>query len=57
MNSASVTDIFGTILNNNRSRQVLFAWLPDSVVVSQFYIGSGVKKYKAIEISNSADRK
>ena len=27
MNSASVTDIFGTILNNNRSRQVLLAGL------------------------------
>ena len=27
MNSASVTDIFGTIVNNNRSRQVLLAGL------------------------------
>ena len=27
MNSAKVTDIFGTIVNNNRSRQVLLAGL------------------------------
>ena len=35
MNSASVTDIFGTIVNNNRSRQVFGGadCVPDSVVV------------------------
>ena len=60
MNSASVTDIFGTIVNNNRSRQVLLAGLIVFLTVLLFHkliIGSGVKKYKAIGISNAADRK
>jgi hypothetical protein len=60
MNSALVTDIFGTIVNNNRSRQVLLAGLIVFLTVFLFHnfiLASGVKKYKAIEISNSADRK
>ena len=37
MNSASVTDIFGTIVNNNRSRQVLFAGLIVFLTVVLFH--------------------
>jgi len=37
MNSASVTDIFGTILNNNRSRQVLLAGLIVFLTVLLFH--------------------
>ena len=37
MNSASVTDIFGTIVNNNRSRQVLFAGLIVFLTVLLFH--------------------
>jgi len=37
MNSASVTDIFGTIVNNNRSRQVLLAGLIVFLTVLLFH--------------------
>ena len=37
MNSASVTDIFGTIVNNNRSRQVLLAGLIVFLTVVLFH--------------------
>ena len=37
MNSASVTDIFGTIVNNNLSRQVLFAGLIVFLTVVLFH--------------------
>jgi len=37
MNSASVTDIFGTIVNNNRSRQVLLAGLIVFLAVLLFH--------------------
>ena len=37
MNSASVTDIFGTIVNNNRSRQVLLAGLIVFLTVYLFH--------------------
>ena len=37
MNSASVTDIFGTIVNNNRSSQVLLAGLVVLLTVLLFH--------------------
>ena len=37
MNSASVTDIFGTIVNNNRSRQVFLAGLIVFLTVLLFH--------------------
>ena len=60
VNSASVTEIFGTIVNNNRSRQVLLAVLIVFLTVLLFHnfiLATELKKYNAIEISNSADRK
>ena len=60
MNSTSVADIFGIIVNNNRSRQVLLAVLIVFLTVLLFHnfiLATELKKYNAIEISNSVDRK
>ena len=61
MNPTSVTEIFGTIVNNNRSRQGLLARLIEFLTVLLFhnvYIGSGVKsikqlKFKILQTENS----
>ena len=49
MNSASVTDIFGTIVNNNRSRQVLLAGLILFLTVLLFHNFILVPELKSIK--------